>query len=227
MDENFSRDLLLSLPPMESRDWANTKGDLNKLNLYSDEAMKDRNQKMCVVEGSASSALSASLRTALQEHQSLYEQKGEVSARLSFEEDGETVRIRTYAELLAAHNCCSGSWTAEWTLLAKGTNGELSGTVSLHVYYYEDGSNVQLRSIREFSSAPVSGPDEDGLAKAVAARIGEWELELFNELSSLYDEGEMESKLRQIRRILPITKTRFKWDAAAQASVKLLNARSK
>jgi hypothetical protein len=227
MDENFGRDLLLSLPPMESRDWTVTKGDLNKLNLYSDDNMKDRNQKMCVAEGSASSALSASLRTAMEEHQSLYKQKGQVTARFSFEESGETVKIRTYAELLAAHNCCSGCWTAEWALLAKGTDGELSGKVQLHVFYYEDGSNVQLRSSREFSMESVSGTDEEGLAKAAVDRISVWEHQLFNELSTLYDEGEMESKLRQIRRILPITKTRFKWDAAAQASVKLLNARSK
>lgn len=227
MDEDFARDLLLALPPMESREWTVTKGDLNKLSLYSDEASKSRNQKMCAAEGRATSPISASLRIALQDHTNLYIQKGNVNARYSIEEDGKFVTIRTCAEIVSPHNCSSGCWTAEWVLAVNGTDGDLSGKVNLHVYYYEDGSNVQMRSSREFPPESLVGSDDDSLAKAVVDQVSMWEVIVFGELSSLYEEGEMESKLRHIRRILPITKTRFKWDAAAQASVKLLNARSK
>jgi F-actin capping protein alpha subunit len=227
MDDDFARDLLMALPPMESREWTMTKGDLNKLSLYSDEASKSRNQKMCTSEARATSPISASLGKALQEHTNLYIQKGNVNARYTINEEGEIVTVRTCAETLSPHNCSSGCWTAEWVLAVNGTSGDLSGKVSLHVYYYEDGSNVQMRSSREFASESFSGSDADSLAKAVVDQVSKWEVIVFAELSSLYEEDEMESKLRRIRRILPITKTRFKWDAAAQASVKLLNARSK
>jgi F-actin capping protein alpha subunit len=227
MNEDFTRDLLAALPPMESREWTMTKGDLNKLSLYSDEVAVSRNQRMCVAEGRATSPISASLRDALQVHQSLYLQKGNVNARYSIEEEGDAVTVRTCAEMLNPHNCSSGCWTAEWVIAVKGTTGAVSGKVNLHVHYYEDGSNVQMRSTREFTSESLEGSDGDTLAKAIVDQISKWEGVVFTELSSLYEEGEMESKLRHIRRILPITKTRFKWDAAAQASVKLLNARSK
>jgi F-actin capping protein alpha subunit len=227
MDEDFARDLLIALPPMESRDWTMTKGDLSKLSLYSDEVAKSRNQKMCAADGRATSPVSAALRDALKDHTSLYTQKGNVNARSSIEEDGDIFTVRTCAEILSPHNCSAGCWTAEWVLAVNGTNGDLTGKVNLHVYYYEDGSNVQLRSSREFSSESLAGSDDESLAKAVVDQISKWEGIVFTELSSLYEEGEMESKLRHIRRILPITKTRFKWDSAAQASVKLLNARSK
>lgn len=233
-DPNFARELLLSLPPMESREWASTQNDLKKLTIYGDDSMKERNEKMCVASEQhnkeATSPLSKALRSSLDEHQQHYKDKHAVTARYIVQEAEEgNILIRTCAENLASHNCSAGNWTANWTLKAAPdcTNGELSGSVGLHVFYYEDGSNVQLRANRDFSSTPVTGSDQSEFARAIVAQIAMWETEVFNELSSLFDDGELDSKLRQIRRILPITKTRFKWDAAAQAAVKLLNARSK
>lgn len=219
-DDNFGRNLLLSLPPMEARDWNTTKAHLKELGLYSDDAMKERDVRTCVEE--EGSGGSDALRAAVKQHQEeLYQKKDAVTARSTVVvHDGKTV-IRTYAEHLAPHNCSNGCWSGEWIL--DGLN--LSGKVSLHVHYYED-MNVQMQSTRDFSSSTVAGDDEESLAKAVAEHIAKCEKEVYDSISDLFQEGgEMESKMKQVRRILPITRTRFKWDTAAQQSVKLLNER--
>lgn len=225
---NFARDIILSLPPMEPREWNMTKADLTKLGLYCDDVAKERNAKLCaidVVENPANPAnpLSDSLKTAMKDHQEQqYKAKATVTARssVSAEEDGSIV-VRSYAEHLAAHNCTTGSWLANFVVTPGEGEVEMTGKVELHVYYYEGGVNVQMRATREFPATKL-----ESSAPVIVEKISEWEKELYNQLSSMFADGEIDCKLKKIRRILPITRTRFKWDAAAQASVKLLNARS-
>lgn len=227
----FGRDLLLSLPPMDQRDWKVKQADLEKLGLLDASAVSDLHQKICMNgsggdSDSGSSALRNSIRGSLKEYMDRLKDKPSVNARFSVtEEDGKTV-LRTYAETVDASNLSSGCWMAHWTLDSESdTAAELSGTVSMHVYYFEDNSNVQLRASKPYQTSFTAEDGPDGLATKIVNQIGHWEREVYDELSSQFNDQEIESKLRKVRRILPITKTRFKWDSAAQANVKLLNAR--
>lgn len=209
--EDFARDLMLSLPPMESREWNSTKADLTKLNVYNDSIMKERNQKMCTTGAAPKHAYDLIVKNHIE---SVYKDKSNVTARYVVETDNT---IRTYAEHVASHNCSTGSWAGTWTI----SDTTLSGSIVLHAHYYEAGSNVQMRVNREFSAQLA-----DSEAETVVQQIKLWEVELYEQLSTMFSDGEVDSSLKQVRRILPITKTRFKWDAQAQASVQLLNARA-
>jgi hypothetical protein len=122
--------------------------------------------------------------------------------------------LRTYAETIDAHKHRTGYWAGEWILSDDETS--LLGSLSVHVYYYEE-ANLQLRAQRQVPSTPI-GSAADAMKVIKRAEAGL--------LSDLTDQDAIQTSLKRIRRILPITKTRMKWDNAAQNAVRLLNARS-
>jgi uncharacterized coiled-coil protein SlyX len=238
-NEEFGKELLFSLPPMESKD--PVIADLKKLNAFQETFLQELSDKECteaVLKGSGQIEFVKEKLTAYQ--QSLYTDKG-VTARHTVVEDGQEIFIRTYAEHLDTHNCMTGSWTAQWKILVRGDKeADLGGIVKLHAYYYEEGSNVQMRADKNFVSKPVEAQEEkvnsmvakfeknkmsyeEQLAKVIVDQITAHEKEMYTELGSMVEElGDR--TLKKFRRILPITKTRFKWSAEAQKQVRLLNA---
>jgi uncharacterized coiled-coil protein SlyX len=242
-NEEYGKQLLFSLPPMESKDLDTTVlADLKKLNAFQETFLKELSDKQCtevVPKGSGQIEFVKGKLAAYQ--QSLYTDKG-VTARHTVIEEGKEIIIRTYAEHLDTHNCMTGSWTAKWTILVRGEKeADLGGIVKLHAYYYEEGSNVQMRADKDFASKPVEAQEEkvnsmvakfeknkmsyeEQLAKVIVDQITAHEKEMYTQLASMVEElGD--GTLKKFRRILPVTKTRFKWDAEAQKQVRLLNAR--
>lgn len=155
----------------------------------------------------------------------------------------DDLMIRTYVEQLDTQNCRTGSFACQWLIQPDPQaerEAKISGQAMLHLHYYESGSNQQLRAQRKFDVQTASTEEEkvnaivakmearnmsyeDKVAKAICQKIEQHEQEVYRQLQEMTQE--LEEKLRKLRRILPITKTRFKWDAAAQKQVKLLNAR--
>ena len=147
--------------------------------------------------------------------------------------------LRTYCEHLDPSNCLAGSLTGEWHVtITTETTAELSATLRWHAHYYED-SNVQTRATREYPVTIVSTVEEkvhsmvkqfekeqmsyeEQLARALVLQVERWEQDFYNALAAMEEAPDL---VRPLRRILPITKTRFKWDSAAQRNVQLLNAR--
>jgi hypothetical protein len=216
-EEDFCKELVLSLPPMESRDFATLKENLKTVKGFKEDFFEEIATRTCIVPGEAgSNPLVDALQDELREMQEHYRAK-HVSSRFTICLDDENnLVIRTYAEQLDAHNWATGYWATIWNLTR---TGELSGKASVHVYSFEDSSNVQMRGSRVFTSVNI--PHEHH-AKGVVKKIAEYEKALLEDLS---DEDAVMSSLKQIRRILPITRTRMKWDASAQNQVRLLNAR--
>jgi len=203
--EDFCRELVLSLPPLESREFTMLKGHLKKIDGFQEDFLQDVTARTCYVAGDdASDSFIDGLRQKLKEYQEFYNDKG-VTARFAISKEGNDIVIKTYAELLNPNNCETGYWSAEWKVQkGKDTQPEMSGTISTHVYYYEDG-NVQMRGKRDFEATTVMGAD---LAQEILTKIGEYEKTFLADLS---DEEAVVSSLKQIRRILPITRTRMKW----------------
>jgi uncharacterized coiled-coil protein SlyX len=241
--EEFGKELLFSLPPMESKDLNTTVlADLKKLNAFQETFLQELSDKHCsevVPKGSSQIEYVKEKLTDYQ--QSLYIDKG-VTARHTVIEEGKEVVIRTYAEHLDTHNCMTGSWVAQWTVLIRGEKeADLGGNVKLHAYYFEEGSNVQMRADKDFVSKPIEAQEEmvnslvakfekqkmsyeEQLAKVIVDQITAHEKEMYTQLAGMVEElGD--GTLKKFRRILPVTKTRFKWDAEAQKQVRLLNAR--
>lgn len=149
--------------------------------------------------------------------------------------------LRTYCEHLDPSNCLAGSLTGEWHVrIVTEQTAELRGTLRWHAHYYEE-SNVQTRSTREYPITLVTTVEEkvnamvkqfekeqmsyeEQLARALVLQVERWEQDFYTALAGMEEAPDL---VRPLRRILPITKTRFKWDSAAQRNVQLLNARKK
>lgn len=201
--KDFNKDFVLSLPPMEKCVLAELKQDLKKvLPGFEEEGFDEVKARSCVDTENPSHALADALVKELNEAQKVYETKG-VTARFSLATDDDSnLLIRTYAEKIDGHNWSTGYWATSWTLTPEN---QLSGKALVHVHNFEDASNVQMRASREFEQQPIDGEDA---AKAVVSRIFESDKSLLKDLS---DEDAVMASLKQIRRILPITRTRMKW----------------
>ena len=242
-----TKEVMCSLPPMEHRDLERVVDCVKQLDsaFDSDAFWSEHAIRTCTGNGESArlSAQSQHIRTKMNEYQSRYTVKG-VTARCSVVDDDDdgVIVVHTYAEHVDAGNCSTGSWAAAWRVqILTEKEAKLSGSVQLHVHYSESGSNVQTRATREFAVATVSTEEElvnslvakfekntmsyaEQLATKIVTQIGIYEEQLYDALSNLF-ENDVEDALRKIRRILPVTKTRFKWDSAAQKNVKLLNSR--
>ncbi|KAG7360211.1 F-actin capping protein alpha subunit [Nitzschia inconspicua] len=160
--------------------------------------------------------------------------------------DTDLVVIHTYAEKMDVPNRISGYWKATWTV-QNVTNDtvDMTGRVQVHSYAYEEG-NAQVKLDKEFPnqtlSTVVAVPskqqqqqqqqknDDDEpttttttlmTVQAIMKQITAWELEVLALLAAM-NEGGTGEQLKSIRRVLPITKTKMKWDVIAQRSVKTL-----
>lgn len=248
--QQFGDDLIMSLPPMDESDLNVITNGLKQLNACSEDGLKNRSARECCTARSGDDAAahgssdSSSLAGSIQFHieqyqQQQYKERGVTSRCAVAADDGTTgaLRIRTYAERLDGQNWSAGSWSAEW--IAKNCGNQkseatLSGTVRVHAHNFEDSSNVQMRVDRTFAETSVecSSTEEDSssnslnsLGKACVHQITSWEEEVFQDINARFQNGDVESNLKTIRRILPITKTRMKWDVAASQQITALNAR--
>ena len=64
---------------------------------------------------------------------------------------------------------------------------------------------------------------DEKIAKTTEKEIATREKELYEQMKGACEDAE--SNLKKMRRILPVTKTRFQWNGAAQKQVRLLNDR--
>jgi hypothetical protein len=116
--------------------------------------------------------------------------------------------LTTYAEKIDTSNQFTGSWKATWTITYKADeSAQISGSVKLHTYSYEEG-NCQLRTARDFQTTTVKSKKD--LPQALVDQIVAWEHDVLGLLASFHDL--VGDNLRSIRRVLPITKTKMKWD---------------
>jgi hypothetical protein len=137
--------------------------------------------------------------------------------------------IHTYAEKMDVPNRISGYWKATWTidLNAANDSAEVSGRVQIHSYAYEEG-NTQVKVDQKFDTKTITqitqqkdGNDPSSLVQPILKQITSWESDVLALLAAL-NEGGTAEHLKSIRRVLPITKTKMKWDVVAQRSVKTL-----
>jgi capping protein alpha len=86
--------------------------------------------------------------------------------------------------------------------------------VKVSVHYFEDG-NVQLHSACELS-ASVLVDQPDSLARKVADAVSKFESEYQGALEEMYVNMHR-TTFRAMRRLLPVNRQKFVWDAAAHS----------
>lgn len=240
---DFGRDLMLSLPPMESKELAIARNDLTQLDAFDEDFIKQLNARTCSIETSEKEgSLMKAIQEKLKDYQGRYTAK-DLTTRLTLQPDaqGHNITAKTYVENLDLQNCRTGGWSTEWTITpCNETNVDVTGTAHMHLHYYEGGSNMQLRATRQYPPRTVGTEEEavhaivaklearnmsydEKIAKAVGKEIAAREQEFYDQMKGVCED--VDSSLKKMRRILPITKTRFQWNGAAQKQVRLLNDR--
>lgn len=183
------------------------------------EIKKEHDLETCVTGNeSVSHPLAGPIKEKLKAHQDeAFGSKKSVTYRMTINagDDSDGFIVKTYAEKIDTSNQFSGSWKATWMISGDATQGDIIGEIKIHTYSHEEG-NVQLKTVRNFEDS-VSGDD---VAQKLMDKIKEWDHEVLDLLKSFHDQ--VPEGLRSIRRVLPITKTKMKWDVEAHRNVKTL-----
>lgn len=194
--------------------------------LWLEEATAEQQELQCAsLESNAGGhPLAAGLEQILKNYQEqTFASKG-IAAKVVLQlSDAQELQIHTYAEKLDLPNFYTGYWKATWTLSSSNT---ISGETKIHTCSYEDGNN-HLTFAKTFEATPVSAEtpkdNEDAapsLEQGIVNQIIKWENDVLDNLAIMHQEAP--GSLKRIRRVLPITKTKMKWDVVAQRSVKTL-----
>jgi len=130
----------------------------------------------------------------------------------SAKEGGEfKITFAISSSKISPQNYWGGRWRSVWTLIFKpGGELKLEGNIKVQVHYYEDG-NVQLNA--DFSkSAKFKVPsDAKGIAESAVKQIKKLEQDYHTALEHSYHTMS-ENTFKALRRILPITRERIKWE---------------
>lgn len=110
-------------------------------------------------------------------------------------------------------NWWSGSWRGSFVVELAGGSARVTGEISLLAHYFEDG-NVQMSTQKDCENDGVAYSDAASLGEAIVDLIRGWEHTLQNGLETMYI-GMSNQTFKDMRRILPVTKTKFDWSGAA------------
>ena len=196
------------------------------------EIREEQKEFQCLTKGEVSQhPLANSLQTNLEQYQQMnFAGKSGVTTRIIMAKtsDSNDLVVNTYAEKIDGLNQISGYWKSTWTISsADDSTCNMSGRVQVHSCAYEEG-NSQCKVDKMFPTVKVSKlafrkDDEPTLLQGIMKQIMTWEMDVLNLLKTM-NEGGTGDHLRAIRRVLPITKTKMKWDVVAQRSVKTLKS---
>ncbi|KAI2497885.1 hypothetical protein MHU86_16623 [Fragilaria crotonensis] len=172
------------------------------------------------------------LAPALEQELKLYQKEYYSQADFTFSITDD-LNVSTYSERIDIKNCYAGSWRGDWKITIVNeptTSATLQGTIRIRVYCHED-CNVQLETIKVYDDPIVvvvsAGGDDDKystLAKSIRSKIATLESDVSAELDEMYTS--MDDKLKALRRVLPVMRTRLEWNVLAHRMVKKLEASS-
>jgi len=126
--------------------------------------------------------------------------------------DDATLKLVVSGAAINLRNYWSGNWRSTWTVaLAEGPT--IEGTLKVRAHYFEDG-NVQLQTSKAVASKPLAVSDDASpqqLGEAVVAVVAEAETALQRGLEDMYANMSHET-FKAMRRTMPITRTKMKWN---------------
>jgi len=137
------------------------------------------------------------------------------AATYAAKEDGKTVvTIAISASRFQGQNFHNGRWRSVWQCVFEGRTVKISGSVKIHIHYYEDG-NVQLNTDFQKPLQLNAGATPQATASELLKLIQKAEAEFQLNLDKIY--GTMnENTFKALRRILPMTKNKVDWEKIHQ-----------
>ncbi|KDO25914.1 hypothetical protein SPRG_08855 [Saprolegnia parasitica CBS 223.65] len=118
-------------------------------------------------------------------------------------------------ERVNLRNYWSGRWKSQWTLNLE--TRALTGTIDLHVHYYEDG-NLQLQS-HKTTEKTLTFHDASTVGAAVVQVIRDEEHVIHSNLEDMYI-NMSEETFKEMRRVMPVTQTKMEWSIHAHRTAK-------
>lgn len=121
------------------------------------------------------------------------------------------------AERVSLRNYWSGRWKSRWEF--DGTSGLLSGSISIHVHYFENG-NLQLQTQKDVKGQRM-GDWTDDTAQAIVSAIRAAEDDVQSNLEDMYLNMSHET-FKEMRRVTPITQTKMDWNISQHRAIRTL-----
>lgn len=117
--------------------------------------------------------------------------------------DSSTLKIEISCHNFNFKNFWGGEFLSSYVVDLSSDN--ISGTAKFHNHYFEQG-NIQFNLKKSLPSLKLKSQS----AKDIVAAINKLETEYQEGLESMYEEIS-EKLLKGMRRILPVTRTKFDW----------------
>jgi len=175
-----------------------------------------------------------SLRRVLNSRSAKWHASKDVSSNVLVKSMGlkaKRYKVTVYGERICLPNCHAGSWSGTYNIRFWEDGWLVDGKVELKAHAFEDG-NVQFRSTINLGPDKLKGLGDgndrtddgaaDVLSRSIADLIEKWDDEkVLRPLRDIY--GDMSGKyLKRLRRVLPVTKTRFDWNDAGGNRLRML-----
>lgn len=160
--------------------------------------------------------LKRSLENYLQKH---YSSKGvESNFLINASNDCSVYDIVLYAERIKLSQYHAGSWVARYTIVNDGNSTtKMDGVIKIHAHSFENG-NVQIKSETELPSTTIE--NKTSLTEDIMAQIRKWDEEcVLQPLHGVYDDMSTDI-LKKMRRVMPVTRTKFDWNVEGYRFVK-------
>lgn len=121
------------------------------------------------------------------------------------------VTICISSSIFNPNNFWNGRWRSSWAVNFKpGGQAKLEANIHIVVHFFEDG-NVQLVSKFKKNSEIKAPTDAKAFADALMKHISKLELEYQNALENSYNTMG-ETTFKALRRVLPVTREKVKWE---------------
>jgi capping protein alpha len=151
----------------------------------------------------------AAIQSAIEEYAATQFSDG--SAAVACYEKGSEIVVAISGSKANLRNYWSGKWKSEWHVDPKGKTAK--GKVRIVIHYFEDG-NVQLDQSKDIDKAAITkGGDDKAFAEGVRDFIAAQENAIQDTLEEMYQNMSVET-FKDMRRILPIAKTKMDWTGA-------------
>jgi len=130
------------------------------------------------------------------------------------------ITVLISAEKLSLRNYWSGNWRSQFEVkFTGGTVATVSGWSKIHIHYFEDG-NVQMQNSKD-CNASVNFKGAADLAANVVAEVEKHENTIQKALEEMYSNMSGDT-FKEMRRVMPITHTKFDWNVNAHQMVRNL-----
>lgn len=136
-----------------------------------------------------------------------------------FVQDSSKLVIVLSAERANLRNYWSGKWTSRWEMDCSDSPSTLSGSIRVHVHYFENG-NLQLQTKKQ-DTRKIEFSDPKSLANAIVEAVREAEDQVQSNLEDIYINMSNET-FKEMRRVTPITQMKMDWNISQHRAIRHL-----